>query len=540
VTRDLASFVLFAAMLSGQSTAPTKPGKVEGTVINSVTNDPVKKAIMTLRPHGRRATYTAVTDAAGHFQFDNVDPGRYDAVANRDGFMPLHGNRFDPAAKPITVAAEQEVKDVVMKLLPLAVVNGHVLDEDGDPLIGAQVQAFRYIYRQGGARQLQSSGFAATNDLGEFQLLDLEPGRYYFLVIARARLEPLPPNTKSPVPEQTYPLTFYPNASEAEQSTAIVVAAGAQVNGIDFRLHKAPAFHIRGRAIDARNGDRLGRTSVRVQTRGKVFFENALVEKNGTFDVPGIASGSYILVLQAGDQLSTLQNIEVGDHDVSDVELVLHPKLEISGSVRLEGNPPPAEHRGQMRVNLSNFEAGLSVDAEVNSDGTFALKASPAVYQISAGCEASAYLKSARFGDQDVSSGKIDLTQQSARTLNIVCGTDVGQIQGAVQNENGEPAAQALITIVPDEEHQQRMDLHYLLMSDQNGKFDYRDFAPGEYKVFAWEGADADPQMLQSTEFRKAFESRATSVTVPPGGKVSVQLKLIPAADIEVEKNKLP
>ena len=75
-------------------------------------------------------------------------------------------------------------------------------------------------------------------------------------------------------------------------------------------------------------------------------------------------------------------------------------------------------------------------------------------------------------------------------------------------------------------------------MSDQNGKFDYRDFAPGDYKVFAWEGGD--PEMLRSQEFRKAFESRATSVSLPAGGHASIEVKMISSVDIEAEKNKLP
>jgi hypothetical protein len=142
------------------------------------------------------------------------------------------------------------------------------------------------------------------------------------------------------------------------------------------------------------------------------------------------------------------------------------------------------------------------------------------------------------FGNQDVSGGKIDLTQQTGGALNIVCGTDVGQIQGSVQNENGEPAAEVMITIAPDDEHQDRLDLHYQLTSDLNGKFDYRDIAPGDYKVFAWEGTDYE--VMQSPECQKAFESRAASVTISPGGNASVQVKVIPAADMEAEKNKLP
>jgi hypothetical protein len=166
------------------------------------------------------------------------------------------------------------------------------------------------------------------------------------------------------------------------------------------------------------------------------------------------------------------------------------------------------------------------------------LKVTHAVYQINASCDAGAYLKSMHFGDQDVTNGKIDLTQQTSGALNIVCGTDVGQIQGSVQNENGEPAAQVMITVAPDDEHQSRQDLFYQLVSDTNGKFDYRDIAPGEYKVFAWESVDQE--MLQSAEFRKAFESRAGSVSISPGGNASVQLRLISTADVEAEKNKLP
>jgi hypothetical protein len=260
VTRNLASFVLFAAVLGGQPAPPSKPGKpgkVEGVVINSVTNDPIKKATVTLQALERAANYAAVTDPAGHFHFDSVEPGKYQAMANRDGFIPPIENQRDPWSKPIAVTDEQQVKDLVVKLVPLAVVSGHVFDEDGDPMVRTQVRALRYVYRQGGARQLNPAAFAMTNDLGEYQLLDLEPGRYYFLAAVQPRLARLRPHLKNATPEQTYPDTFYPSASRAEQATATQVGAGAQLTNIDFRVHKAPAFHIRGKAVDGRTGQPL-------------------------------------------------------------------------------------------------------------------------------------------------------------------------------------------------------------------------------------------------------------------------------------------
>src|ERR1022692_483905 len=123
-----------------------------------------------------------------------------------------------------------------------------------------------------------------------------------------------------------------------------------------------------------------------------------------------------------------------------------------------------------MRVNLNAIENGGGAGSVVNADGSFTLKVTPAVYQINPSCDAGAYLKSMHFGDQDVSGGKIDLTQQTGGALNIVCATDVGQIQGSVQNENGEPAAAVMITVVPEGEHQGRQDLFFYIISDEKGK----------------------------------------------------------------------
>jgi len=535
---NFASFVVFAALLGAQQAPPSKkPGKLEGVVLNSVTNDPVKKATVTLQALGQPTNHSATTDATGHFHFDSVEPGKYVAMANRDGYIPEQDNRRGPWGKPITVAEEQEVKDLALKLVPLALISGHVLDEDGDPVARAQVQALRYAYLPGGTKRLNPAGFATTNDLGEYQLLDLEPGRYYLLAVVQQRMGRPMTRLRRATAEQAYPDIFYPSASQAEQATATQVGAGAQVTGIDFRLHKVAAFHIRGKAVDGRTGQPLRNAQIWIQSSGRFGRGGSQIQQNGTFDVPGVVSGSYTVNCQTED-LSSRQAIDIGDHDVDDVVVVARPPFEISGTVRLEGTPPPQEQRGKMRVNLNMLEMGNGAGAEVNADGTFTLKVTPGAYAINAFCDAGAYVKSIHFGDQDVSSGKIDLTQQSSGALNIVCGTDVGQIQGTVQNDNGEPAAQAMISVVPDEERYNREDLFVQLVSDQNGKFDYRDLAPGDYKVFAWESMDS--QMLQSAEFRKAFESRAASVTVSSGGNASVQVKMIPAEDIEAEKNKLP
>ncbi len=540
----LACAALSAVILSGQPAAPKKPGSVEGVVTNSVTGEPVKKAVVSLQPFGGNSNYAAATDSAGHFHFDSVEPGTYQAIAQRDGFIPAHdGFHGSLGAKPFVLAEEQHVKDLVVKLLPLAVVSGHVLDEDGDPIVRANVQALRYVYDRGG-KQLNPAGFASTNDLGEYQFTNLPPGRFFFQVVPQQRMPNLPPRTRSAKPEEEYPAIFYPNAADPTQTTATQVPPGGRLTNIDFRLHKTRAYHVRGKAIDGQTGQPVPNFSLRLQRRESSFFADGNfvgVQPDGTFDMRGIASGTYIVIGQRQEgttMVSTEQVVNVGDQNVDNVVLAFRPPIEISGAVRVEGALP--EYAGTIQVILEPIERGWEsgTNAIVNSDGSFVLKAAPGVYRININRQAGSYVKSIRLGAQDVSNGRVDLTQAGPGSLNIVFATDVGALSGAVQTKDGEPAANAMITAAPEGEYEDRPDLFILLGTDQNGKFDYRDFAPGDYKVLAWANTDEIP--LQSAEFRKAFSSWAASVTIPPSGRAPVQLTLIPAEDIEAEKNKMP
>src|SRR5260370_36987599 len=118
-------------------------GGGEGVVINSDPGQPLKKANVPLRnPKG--FAYAAVPDATGHFLIENVEPGSYQAMAAGDGFMPDQSSRRSGmAASSITIAEEQHVKNVTVKLMPLGLASGHVLDENGEPIAGASVFAQR-------------------------------------------------------------------------------------------------------------------------------------------------------------------------------------------------------------------------------------------------------------------------------------------------------------------------------------------------------------------------------------------------------------
>ena len=55
----------------------------------------------------------------------------------------------------------------------------------------------------------------------------------------------------------------------------------------------------------------------------------------------------------------------------------------------------------------------------------------------------------------------------------------------------------------------------------------FGNLAPGQYKLFAWDGVPTGAWM--NADFIAKFEERGTAVTVNAGVRQSAQVKLIPA-----------
>jgi hypothetical protein len=122
---------------------------IEGVVVKATTGDPLKKAVLMLHKVEERAQpKNATSDASGHFQFKNVEPGRYHLYATRNGYARQeYGERAAHGSGTIlTLTAGQHLKDISFRLIPAAVVAGHVYDEDGEPVAEAEIQALRFHY----------------------------------------------------------------------------------------------------------------------------------------------------------------------------------------------------------------------------------------------------------------------------------------------------------------------------------------------------------------------------------------------------------
>ena len=224
--------------------------RVEGTIL-SLNGDLVRKA--TVRLQGSAAqpgqppnNYSESTDSGGRFVFEDVAPGRYLLSAEKPGFiLARYGARSNTSpGTQLNLTAGMEMKDLAMKMTPQGVIAGKVLDQDGDPVVSAQVQAMRYTYARG-RKQLQPAGGGATNDLGEYRIGSLAPGRYYVSATDRRPTQfgtQERPGRAGAVQEGTI-TTYYPNGADASNAVAVDVTAGGEMRGIGYPSAPGEGLH---------------------------------------------------------------------------------------------------------------------------------------------------------------------------------------------------------------------------------------------------------------------------------------------------------
>jgi hypothetical protein len=274
--------------------------------------------------------------------------------------------------------------------------------------------------------------------------------------------------------------------------------------------------------------------------------------RGGKFDFGGVAPGVYLLQAMPGqrraspgDALTTnevgWQTITVGNADVDDVVLQVRPGAEITGKSSLDGEA--LAQRGPA-VRLSPIAGpGGSMDLpRPPEDGTFAIHdIMPSVYQVNVlNVPPGTYVKSIRFGDQDLMKTTLDLTSGGGGAMSIELSKKVGDVSGFVRGADGTLAARVAVSLwVPGALAEGSTDFVRSTLTDTYGKFQFTNLPPGEYRLAAWEGAATSAPIYAAPELRIKFEGRAATVKVEENGHSSVEVPMIDRAALEAEAAKL-
>jgi 5-hydroxyisourate hydrolase-like protein (transthyretin family) len=181
----LAMVAFWCLLLTGISAAQAAPpakrplSTVGGQVVQDPGGMPLRKVQVSLAPagdfdgsrledRGERGVNTAFTDSEGRFQIRGVQPGTYQVTFERNGFVTTNRRSHAYSSASLSVAPGQNVTGLLFRMLPAGVIEGKIVDEDGDPLPGVQVAAMSPTSQNG-------FGGAQTNDLGEYRISGLSP-----------------------------------------------------------------------------------------------------------------------------------------------------------------------------------------------------------------------------------------------------------------------------------------------------------------------------------------------------------------------------
>jgi hypothetical protein len=551
-------FLIFLLLALGQlalpaqlpSAAPsTQLCTVEGMVVSATTGQPLHKMLLNLyNEHPppsspvdsvltQPQSYSAVSDSAGHFVFSSVPPGEYRLTGQgNDYFYQFYRQHRHGGPAALRLPPGEDLKNVVFRLEPGVVITGGVLDEDGDPISEVSVQAF---IRAGGGLESQYAphGGAQTDDLGEFRIWGLEPGKYL--------LEASPVNTRGSANGGIYVPEFYPGTADPSQATPIEGHPGDMLAGIDITLTPAQAAQISGQVIDGNTGTPVTGANLILQpdfsarTEGFPGASNTLDwGAQGRFRMTSVAPGSWVLVASAQSGQTPLYaqlpvDLSPGDY-LSGLRVTLMPALELSG--KLSADPSPALNLRSLWINLQpafafSYALPQPASAGVKPDGRFVLQnIPPGKFRIAvAGFPPQYYLKSATLDGADVlENGLTLLAGEPPGKLALFLSLDGGSIQGTVLDADGKPVADAVVALIPDPPHRNRQDLYSDVRTDANGLFTLPGLAPGDYKLFAWE--DLERHSVEDADFIRLFEDRGKEVEVHAREQQQIQLQAIPAS----------
>ena len=517
------------------------------------------------------------TDDQGKFQITDLEPGSYRLFAARNGYTRMeYGQKLmNRPGTMLNITAGQIMKDVAFKLTPAGTITGRIVDDLGEPLPGLTVQILRSTYDQNGRRTLQPASNAKTNDLGEYRVYYVPPGRYFVSALAAAPgLDAILAaaaqggvSNSSEVVAPGYVQTYYPNTTDYTRAVPIEVLPGAEVSAIHFTMVRQQRFRVKGHVIDLSTGKPPQVAQLSLSPRNSAVAQNPMDSilgaaaaggnnynsADGTFELRDVAPGSYWLQTLAqaptppgagqtsasataaalASITTAIQPVEVSGADIENLAVTVGGGITISGRIQVEGTPPPAFGFDRIALALNPTNGVVTLGsllqlARPASDGAFALeKVAAGEYRFAIqGLPPTMYIKSARFEQTDVMDAGFTVTDRSPGVLQVVVSANVGRIEGNVIDKDSKPARGIPTVLIPDR-NRDRRDIYKAAQSDQNGHFIINGIAPGDYRLFAWE--DIEPFSYYDPDVLKQFEDKGKPVHVVETTKDTVELTLIPA-----------
>jgi hypothetical protein len=532
------------------------PAGVAGTIINSVTGEPlegahVRLSIIEVYVSSPPAPYGAMSDSAGHFSVSALPPASYEISLERRGFVMVRGRKGSGEINGyIELKPGEQTRDVTLAMAPQAVLSGRILDEYGDPMIKVIVKPMPVAPW----KILDRDALATmTNDRGEFRL-SVEPGKYYILAGTMNLLDERSQRLRNPVntAESTYLTTYYPSATTTAAATPVEAKPGRETSGLEMRLARTSALSMSGQLLGIL--DCVGEPSVVDESENELSNESVyeppvldpLDDKSGyKFRFTRRAPGLYRVRAHcsAGDHILRSQALEVTltDSNVENLSLTLArgPDIkDLMGKVEWTASSLRSPERKKTRTVILMDKnafgsppyraANSGYAAEVAPDGTFTIKGVfPDRYRVAIdprpenGC-----VMAIQLGAIPVRNSVVDLTNGAeGPRLKITLSTNGGQVTGWVtETEAGPPSSLGSVVIYRDQNDTVGLvDWPSVSLSSEGG-YGFGGLRPGQYRLVATRRTFS--RLDEINEFIKQHRGSGELIEIKEGEKISQDLKM--------------
>jgi hypothetical protein len=358
-----------------------------------------------------------------------------------------------------------------------------------------------------------------TNDLGEFRIFGLSPGRYYIAAVYRAGMGGDSDDRAG------YGPTYYPGTGNIAQAQQITIAAGQTVGGMNFTLLPVRTVKVSGIALDSQ-GRPLGGAFINVMTRSfTTGGGGAAIRPDGKFTISGLTPGEYALrVNLPGNSESATMPITIGDADVSDVQLMTSKPPTIRGRVVLDDSAP-APKGSSLRLFVQNdLPMMASGNAQVKDDFTFETTMAPGHAHVTF-FGGDWRLSAVRLDGADVTDAGFDVPTTGINGLVVELSARHADLSGTVVDANGGASRDYVVLIFPQNaERWTRPNAIFSARPPVDGPFKLK-VPGGDYYAVALEeleGASNDPDILGQ------LREGAQRLSIADGETRSLVLRLSP------------
>ncbi len=462
------SVILIPSRSSGSgSTSSARPG--------AATEGPARDGAANLPRLARNAT----TDGSGSTQFTGLPAGMYSLSAE-----PPTGTVRSSASSSLVEIEEGTRAKATLRVGRGGVISGRLLDEDGEPAVGAQIVVFRQARSVGGARPVQEGGGSTQypNDLAQYRVWSLPAGDY---VVGAYSHSYTMPGDEVLSKEGRLP-TYFPGVVAADNARLVTVRAGQETGSIDFVLSRGRLGAVTGRITDASGAPVQGtlggsgdtQAQITLSARGRaqtprMSGSGAMIRPDGSFVIADVPPGDYYVVAAVSRRDVRSSLLEAASVPVTvngdEVAVTIQTNLgaTLSGRVVVE-RAAPADSQGSApgvgsrseRTEVAAIPSGppyfpgtiSGLTTAVRPDGTFELTGVRGLIQLTAFRDRAA-VKSVLRGASDIGGQLMELAgTERIDDVVITLTEETGSIEGDVTDEHGTGVPGAPVIAFLDED----------------------------------------------------------------------------------------